>query len=253
MKTRYEKIGIKQVIRLEWMDKTLDMLLAGMTADAIRAELKVYLSDKKQSGGTGERGEKTYTIAIGPLMQSWVEPEGVLLPLRDAVLDIARSMNFSQRIPLHWAMISAAYPFWFNVAKQVGRILNLQDQATQKQVVTRLKEQYGDRQTISRYARYAIRSFVAWGVLQDTERKGSYIKSASISIPDNSLASLLLEAALHTLPEGKGTLSMLLNTPGLFPFQLPDLTGKMTSQLNPRIEVSQTAGFDDRLLGLNNF
>ncbi len=73
LKTRYEKIGIKQVIRLEWMDKTLDMLLAGITADAIRAELKVYLSDKKQSGGTGERGEKTYTIAIGPLMQSWRE------------------------------------------------------------------------------------------------------------------------------------------------------------------------------------
>jgi hypothetical protein len=58
MSKRHEKIGIKQVIRLEWMDHVLNMLLAGMEPESIRADLKSYLADKKQSGGTGERGKK---------------------------------------------------------------------------------------------------------------------------------------------------------------------------------------------------
>ena len=250
MDTRYEKIGIKQLIRLEWMNKTLDMLLAGMDAMAIRAELKIYLADKKQSGGTGARGEKTYTMAIGLLMQSWVEPDDVLISMRDSALDLARSLPLRKRLPLHWAMFSAAYPFWLNVARQAGRLLNLQDQVTQRQIVTRLKEQYGDRQTISRYARYVIRSFVAWGVLQDTETKGCYEKVDPIVVPDQHLATLLLEGALHATPDGKGTLSMLLNMPPLFPFQLSVLTGDLISQTNHRLDVLNTAGFDDKLIRL---
>ena len=250
MSTRHDKIGIKQVIRLEWMNKTLDMLLAGMNAEAIRAELKMYLADKRQSGGTGLRGEKTYVMAIGLLMQAWVEPDDVLTAMRDSALELARSLTPPNRVPLHWAMISGAYPFWFNVARQTGRLLNLQDQVTQQQTVTRLKEQYGDRQTISRYARYVIRSFVAWGVLQDSKTKGCYTKANPITISDYHLATLLLEGALHATPTGQSTLSMLLNMPALFPFQLPGLPGDLISRTNHRIDVINTAGFDDHLIKL---
>jgi hypothetical protein len=183
-------------------------------------------------------------------MQSWVEPDEVLIPMRDAALDLARSLPLRNRLFLHWAMISAAYPFWFSVAKQTGRLLNLQDQVTQKQIVTRLKEHYGDRQTISRYARYTVRSFVAWGVLQDTKTNGCYIKADPITVADLRLAILLLEGALHATSEGKSTLSTLLNMPALFPFQLPVLTGDLISKANQRIEVLNTAGFDDNLLRL---
>ncbi len=47
----------------------------------------------------------------------------------------------------------------------------LQDQVTQTQTVNHLKELYGDRQTVSRYARCVIRSFIAWGALKDFEVK----------------------------------------------------------------------------------
>ena len=51
MGSRHEKIGIKQLIRLEWMDNVLSMLLAGMSETLIRQELDVYLSIHKPSGG----------------------------------------------------------------------------------------------------------------------------------------------------------------------------------------------------------
>ena len=250
--TRHEKIGIKQLIRLEWMDAALELLLAGMSADAIRAELKAYLADKKPEGGTGKRGANAYIMTVSILMQTWIEPEETLLALRDSLLQGIQSLPRHERLPYHWAMMSAAYPFWFHVARQTGRLFNLQDQVTQKQILTRTKEQYGDRQTVSRYGRFVVRSFVAWGVLRDTEAKGCYVKAKAKALTDQQLAFLLLESVLHALPEGKGTLSMLSNTPGLFPFQLPDVTGKIISQFNPRIDVSQTAGFDDQMLALNN-
>ena len=40
MSARHEKIGIKHVIRPEWMDKILDMMLAGMSPKEIREMLK---------------------------------------------------------------------------------------------------------------------------------------------------------------------------------------------------------------------
>lgn len=248
MGKRHEKIGIKQVIRLEWMDHVLNMLLAGMESKTIRTELKDYLADKKQSGGIGERGKKTYLMAIGPL-SAWFDPEPELVDFRDHALILASKLQQKEWLPLHWAILSAAYPFWFNVAKKTGRLLNLQEIITIGQIFSRVKEQYGDRETVSRNARYVIRSFVAWGVLKDTGSKGSYEKSDKLLIQELDLAILLLEAALHATPEGKEAMGSLINSPTFFPFQLPMLTGNLISKKAASIDVVRH-GLDDELLKL---
>lgn len=247
MSERFQKLGIKQTIQRHWMDHTVQMMLAGMSEKNIRAELDDYLSTQKQSGGTGERGKKTYGMATG-ILTSWFSPAPDLLPFRDSALRFASARPPAEWLPLHWAVISASYPFWFHVAAQAGRLLNLQNQIMQKQVFVRLKEQYGDRETVARNARYTVRSMVAWGVLKDA-RKGCYEKSDTISVLDMDLAILMLEAALHTTPEGKGELSILLNNPAFFPFRLPPMTGNFISQFNDRIDIVRY-GLDDELLKL---
>ena len=238
MSNRHKKIGIKHVIRLEWMDKTLDMVLAGMSNKEIRDELDIYLADKKPSGGTGTRGKKTYIIAISILMQTWCNPDKEIKSFRDAALIYAKKNGRKTRLPLHWTMISAAYPFWGGVAKQIGRLLNLQDQITKKQIVQRLKEQYGDRQTISRYARYVIRSFVVWGILKDTSVKGIYAKNKNILVGQNQTL-LLVESLLLTSPESSLSLQGALNSPTLFPFQISPITAGYLQKNCPRINVNQ--------------
>ena len=146
-------------------------------------------------------------------------------------------------------MILAVYPFWFNVARQTGRLLALQDQVTQTQIINRLKEQYGDRQTVSRYAQFVIRSFVAWGALKDSKAKGRYEKAAPVSITEPNLAILMFESALLATPEAQGALGLLLNNPVFFPFQLPLMTGDFISQHSQRIDVVRYA-LDDELLQL---
>jgi len=248
MGKRHEAIGIKQTIRFEWMQKAANLLLAGLDAKTIRQELHEFLSVKKGNGSEGERSDLTRTFVVNNLMNIWVSPDPHLTSFRDASLAFLRE-NPAMALAVHWGMISAVYPFWFNVALQTGRLLALQDQVTQKQIINRLKEQYGDRQTVSRYARFVIRSFVAWGGLKDSEAKGCYEKAAPVNIPDANLAILIFESALLASPEGKSALRLLLNNPAFFPFQLPVMTGDFVSRRSDRIGVDRY-GLDDELLKL---
>jgi hypothetical protein len=182
------------------------------------------------------------------LMNIWIVPDSDLISFRDASIAFLQS-HPPMSLPIHWGMLSAAYPFWFNVARQAGRLLALQDQVTQMQITNRMKEQYGDRQTVSRYARYVIRSFVAWGALKDSVAKGCYEKVARVNITDANLATLMLESGLLAVPEARSTIGLLLNNPALFPFQLPVMTGDFVSQNCDRIDVVRY-GLDDELLKL---
>ena len=248
MAKRHEALGIKQVIRFDWMQKAANLLLAGLDAKTIRQELHEFLADRKGNGSAGERSDQTRTFVVNNLMNIWVSPAPELVPFRDASLEFLRK-NPSMALAAHWGMISAVYPFWFNVARQTGRLLALQDQATQTQIINRLKEQYGDRQTVSRYAQFVIRSFVAWGALKDSEAKGCYEKAVPVSIAEPNLAILMIESALLATPEAKSALGLLLNNPAFFPFQLPVMTGDFASQRSGRIDVIRY-GLDDALLKL---
>ncbi len=248
MGNRHDTIGIKQAIRLEWLDRAIHLLLAGLEPNAIRQELHEFLANRTASSSGIERGESSRTQVVNMLMKIWVSPDDAVLAFRDASLGLLQH-NPALALPIHWGMVSAAYPFWFNVARQAGRLLTLQDQITQMQLFSRLKEQYGDRETVTRYTRCVIRSFVAWGVLKDSEAKGCYERVAPMSITEPNLAILMFESALLANPEAKGALGLLLYNPAFFPFQLPVMTGDFVSQRSDRIDVVRY-GLDDELLTL---
>jgi hypothetical protein len=244
MGKRHEAIGIKQIIRFEWMEKTFNLLLSGLEPKKIRQELHEYLSKKKGSGSTDERGLASRTQVVNMLMKIWVLPNDELQNFRDACLAMLQQ-NPSMALVFHWGMISAAYPFWSNVAGQIGRILALQDQVTQSQIFYRLKELYGDRETVARYARYTVRSMVAWGVLGDTETKGSYAKVKPVRISDTGTATVLVESLLYTRTDRKAPLDLVRSSPSLFPFQLHQLNGDALSVNNPRLQVTRYGLYDD--------
>lgn len=245
---RYESIGLKQAIRFEWMQKVANLLLAGLDANTIRQELHEFLMNKKGDGSEGERSDQTRSFVVNNLMKVWVSPDPDLIPFRDASLAFLRQ-NPSMDLAVHWSMISAAYPFWISVARHTGRLIALQDQVTQAQIINRLKEQYGDRQTVSRYARFVIRSFVAWGVLKDSDAKGCYEKTMPVSVSDINLVVLMFESALLTTLDSKISLGLLTNSPGFFPFQIPVVSGDFLANNSERIDVARY-GMGDELLML---
>ena len=249
MRNRLEAIGIKQVVRLEWYELALNLMLGGRSEREIRKFLDEFISERKQSGGYGERGEQTYTKAITQIMKSWVAPEEQLIPFRNDLLKHAGSNSLEIRTALHWAVTCAAYPFWFRLAFQTGRLLNLQNAITQNQIRLRCFEAMGERSTVERSARRVIRMFVQWGILEDSNIKGCYKRSIPIKIADPNLAILLFESALIATPGATSTMRVLLNNPAFFPFQLPAITGDFISQHSERIEVARFS-LDEEFLKL---
>jgi hypothetical protein len=245
---RYRALGIKQTIRFEWLQKTTNLLLAGLDGPSVRAGLHDHLTGRKGNGTMGARSERTREFVVFNLTKTWVTPSPALDPLRADLLAVLRE-NPAMAPAVHWAMISAAYPFWFNVAGRCGRLLTLQGQVTHAQIVRRLKEHYGDRETVSRYSQFVIRSFVAWGVLKDSGARGCYEKAAPLAVTDTPLVALMLEAALYTVPEGKAPLRALLAHPAFFPFHFPLLGGDQVSRHNSRLDAIRL-GLDEELLQL---
>lgn len=246
MGSRHDSIGVKQVIPYEWIRKTTRLMLAGLSAKEIRQELHAALSAAGRQVQSGERSAWTRTFLVNNLMAIWPSPAAELTAFRDRALRTLRD-HPDQELAIHWAMISSVYPFWFNTARQTGRLLNLQAQTTQAQIVNRLKEQYGDRQTVSRYARFVVRSFVDWGVLKDTGFAGSYQKAEPIVITSRDLTVLLLEAALLATPDGKAPLNALLGSPAFFPFHLPAMRGESFIDDSGCLKLVRY-GLDDELL-----
>jgi hypothetical protein len=248
MDKRHGIIGIKQPVRLDWMKRAANSLLAGLDPKTIRKELHGFVADQNRNGRKNKISDGNRAFTVNNLMRIWVTPDDELTGFRDAALKYLRE-NSAMETAVHWAMISAAYPFWFNVAFQTGRLLKLQHQITRPQIITRLKEQYGDRETITRDARYVIRSFVSWGILKDTGTKGCYETSTPLAISNKDLTILLLESALHASPSGKAALNLLLTNPGFFPFQLSTISGDFIAQNSERIDVDRYS-LDDEMLQL---
>ena len=250
LKSRFTKLGIKQTIQLSWMDRVLKMMLSGMTEQQIRQDLDEFLSTQKQSGGVGERGKVSYTMAIS-ILACWFAPAPDLKDFRDRLLLEAGKRPQKEWLALHWAIISSTYPFWLNVARQVGRLFNLQEQITQPQIFNRIKEQYGDRETVARNARYAVRSMVAWGIIGDQSKKGNYAKSLPLIHADKSLTLLLIESLLLASADGKIMFSNALTDPGIFGFELTTLSAAEINDLNKNIELINI-GYVDHMLKLLN-
>ena len=247
MSKRHDKIGIKQGLRKEWLDKTINLKLSGLSDKEIRDELMAYMSDKLDNGSIGIRGKQTTKIAVSMMSKIWIKPDDELLSFRDALLKIAVVDNYLQ---CHWAMLSAVYPFWYKVAQQAGRLLNLQEQTSKAQIIQRIKEEYGDRSSVIRSAQRVIQGFLAFGVIEESEHKNYYSSANPINC-NYEMTILLYEAALHVDKEGKAALGLLKNNPAFFPFQLPVLTGDFISQHSNTIDVVRY-GLDDELLKLRN-
>lgn len=246
MSDRFVKVGIQRELHLEWFEQAARFWGSGISRKDARQEIYSYLD--KASGFATPPSLQSKTYIANALIKSWIDPAPELVSLRNTAFKLLQEHDVN-RTAVHWCLLGAAYPFWFEVAAKVGRLLNLQDQVTQAQVVLRLKESYGDRQTISRRARYVIRSFVSWGVLKDSANKGSYEKSTPVPISNYTQAIYMIEAALNAMPEGKAALGLLLNNTAFFPFSLPVLRGDFIAQQTARIDVVRY-GLDDELLKL---
>ncbi|HOO33675.1 MAG TPA: hypothetical protein PLB99_11130 [Thermotogota bacterium] len=236
MTNRYKKIGIKQAIHLDWLEKTLNLLEMGLDLEEIRGELKRYLQKKRfVVDKTKFYSKQTQNFVISNLLKTWVIPDKDLFNFRNALLDLQKKEN---SLAIHWAMISSAYPFWHFVAYYTGRLFKLQNEVSKKQILIRLKEQYGDRETISRYTDYVLKSFLEWGVLKEVDVNGVYIIGNQQEIAQPQTVVCLLESVLNCYHKKQFDYNSLLDSPSLFHFKYPDINLDQIEKYSNRIEIN---------------
>ena len=241
------RVGFSQRVRLEWRDKTANLVLAGNDRIAVRDDLQELLTDKVSVGGRNERGSREKTITI--LMKIWLNVPHGLEGLRDEGLSLLREARANHRIAVHWGMALAVYPFWGDVAAQAGRLLRLQADLTTAQVQRRIRERYGDRETVSRATRRVLRSFIDWGVLDDTESRGRYTQGECYLITDEAMIAWLAEAILRSRSASNMGARSLSDDAAIFPFHLKYMSAARLVSHAPRLDVLRH-GLDDELVML---
>jgi hypothetical protein len=247
MTKRTEQIGFSQRVRLEWLERTANLVMAGNDKAELNDALQEFLQDKVSVGGQAERGNREKIITI--LLKIWLAVPNGLEALRDEGLELLKRIPGSGHLVIHWGMVTAVYPFWSGVATQAGRLLKLQGSAAAAHVQRRVREQYGERETVSRAARRVLRSFLDWGVLQESGSRGIYTVGTTVSIDDPLLVAWLTEAALHARANGSAPLRDLLVSPSLFPFRIKSIHAESIKAASSRLDILHH-GLDDDLVML---
>lgn len=244
---RSQQIGFSQRIQLDWLEYTTNLVLAGCSTDEIVAALKEHLRDRLSVGNDPKRGNRDKAITI--LTKVWVTVPAELRPLRDKGLELLQRLQTNDRVLVHWCMCMAVYPFFGTVADATGRLLRLQGTTAAAQVQRRVREQLGERETVSRAARRVLRAFIDWGVLLETTEKGIYRGAAKRVVDDIQLCLWAIEAILFAKDGAPQPAPGLVKGPHLFPFDLavPPLRKLETCEA---FEVTRYGLNDEVLLGL---
>jgi hypothetical protein len=246
-RNRFTQIGLDRLVRLAWLEKVSSLVLAGNDSASIKSILQSNLQGAFRSTNTDVRGSIDKTITI--LLKIWLTVPNELEPLRVEGLELLKILPRHDHLVVHWGMVMAVYPFWSNVAIQVGRLLRLQGVVAASQVQRRIREQYGERETVSRRARYALRSYLDWGVLQETDQKGVYSTGTALAVNDSRLIAWLVEASLLARANSTAPLKDLTDSPSLFPFRLAHISAEHVASLLPRLNILRH-GLDDDLVML---
>jgi len=246
-RNRFAQIGLDRLVRLTWLEKVSSLVLAGNELKDIKTILQDDLKGDFRSTKTDVRGSMDKTITI--LLKVWLTAPIELEPLRVEGLELLKRVPRHNRLAIHWGMVMAVYPFWPGVATQVGRLLRLQGSAAAAHVQRRVREQYGERETVSRRVRYVLRSFLDWGVLEENGTKGIYSAGPSLAVEDSRLIAWLVEASLHARANGSAPLKDLLDSPSLFPFRLKPIHAESLLAASSRLDILRH-GLDDDLVML---
>ena len=247
---RKNQIGFSQRIQLEWLEQTAILFLAGNSKEEIQTTLQDILQDELSVGSNARWGNRGKSITL--LLNIWVSVAPDIEDLRDNGLELLKQTPVSDHLPLHWGMSMAVYPFFGFVAETVGRLLQLQGTVAAAQVQRRLREQFGERETVSRAARRVLRCFIDWGVLQDTQDKGIYIPAPARTIEHGKLAAWLIEATLIAGDSAAKPLQAIVQSPALFPFSLGFPNPIIYLKDNNRLELFRQ-GLDMDVVSLRSY
>lgn len=162
-------------------------------------------------------GAKSRKNAITMLMKIWYLVDKDLMPLREQVLDDFNKFNHEERLLIHWGMTMVAYPFFKDVAHELGRLFQLQDTVTSRSIGQRMKSSYGNRRRVEVATSAVLASMRSWGIIVSA-KGGENSKGKPNVITNSSLQSFYIQILLRLLGNNSIQMEVVQNHPLFFPF-----------------------------------
>jgi hypothetical protein len=231
MRTNVE-IVFRRKVRAIWLGQGLELAAKGVPWSEAKAILAKEVAAENA-------GALTIVKVVAHIRRIWFEPPDDAQALRaDALLIRQQDVSPATQLLLNWGMTMTAYPFVGSVGESLGRLLRLQKEASRADIQRRLREQYGDRDFVSRVTRYTMSSLLDWGIIVETKRAGVYLpgKQAEPNKPEH--LAWLAEAVLISRGKPQMALTELGNHPALFPISLSKFSATAL-QSNPRLRIER--------------
>jgi hypothetical protein len=228
------EIAFRRKVRAVWLDQGMALAAQNLAWHDAKSTLAEAVAIENP-------GVETIRKVLEHIRRIWFEPPQNCLALRSAALSLFRTTDSPAitRTLLNWGMATAAYPFVGSVGEALGRLLKLQHEAHRTDIQRRLREQYGDRDTVSRLTRYDISSFLDWGVIAEAKKKsGVYMHGQQVHPRNVDQLAWLAEAVLISRGETQMSITQLCHHPLLFPFCVETINSSVF-RTNPRIKVSR--------------
>jgi len=133
-------VGLSRNLKLQWLNKVVELVSDGLTENEIKEQLNEYLSFEITSP-TNMR--KTREI----LMYIWVYENGYTGRLKEQALTIIRNCP-ECALEIHWCMMLAAYTVFRDICKLISKMAEFQDEITLAQLKQKIFDEWGERTTL---------------------------------------------------------------------------------------------------------
>jgi hypothetical protein len=248
--SRFEKLGFGHALRLSWLDFALRLALQQCDPKEAQEQARKFVASENTVDGV--RGESQLKKGLS-LLASWYKPNKDLVLFRNQLLLIAKDVSVEQWPILHWAILSAHYPFLYQVTLVLGRLFSLQGQANKSQIEKRIEEVYGTMPFVERNMRFAIVTLANLGFLKMNGTTGLYMPPEELRTINFELTAILWKALLHATKEGCLSTTTLRNSPVFYPFSLSSVfLGKFVETFED-VDYRSFVGSDEQVYLKNMF
>lgn len=202
-------VGLSRSINLEWLNKTVELIISGKSEAEIKNDLHEYLSFEIASA-TNLR--KTREI----LMTIWVRTPDELQQIKSLALEIYQYEN-TNKLVIHWCMILLSYPVFSDVCALIGKLTDIQETFTTKWLKQKLFDVWGERTTLFHSTDKILQTLKFVGVIEN-EKVGNY-KIRNYEIKNEVLKSLIVLTVIAMNSKAYYEVSELSKIPQMFPFE----------------------------------
>lgn len=202
-------VGLSRKLKLQWLNKVVELVLEGGTEQEIKDQLNAYLSFEIESP---INIRKTREI----LMNIWVYDNELSDKIKAEAFELIKAYP-EYDLVIHWCMMMAAYPVFADMCKLIGKMSEFQDEITLAQLKQKLFDEWGERTTLFHSIDKLVATLKAFDVMV-CDKPGKYhINSHRVSNP--KIVAFMVYAMMLVDNNGYYTFTGIDSSKYLFPFE----------------------------------